>query len=195
VYVKNKKLISVMSNREKGIVVLLLFLIVLSLIGSYWFIKRDRNRMVQDLSVKTTSTAPTAQADFTDGNERSQNTTNPDKGNVNVEDNQGSIPQNISSNQPLTSEDKQISVLSPQRSQVLMNGDQIAGNTNIGSIQYRIIDSISGVIASGTLQVVNSKFSAKLTFTSNAKEGRIDIFSVQDDGRETSSVEIPVRFK
>jgi hypothetical protein len=61
-------------------------------------------------------------------------------------------------------------------------------------VQYRVIDSNSGVIATGNLKVVDGKFSGIVTYSSTATEGRIDIFAVKQDGTEYANVELPVRF-
>lgn len=94
-----------------------------------------------------------------------------------------------------SSSSRRITVYSPSPSQVITNGSTISGASSLSVVSYRLIDDQIGVIGTGTLSVVNGKFSGKFSFSSNGTEGRLDVFRSLDDGREVDIVEVPVRFK
>jgi len=149
---------------------------------------------------RTTSDLPSAQSDFTvsSDNEESAtkdpgNTLREDTGTAVVTDNNGEIQSK--DNNPISSSDGGITIYTPLKSSLLKSGQEIAGTTSIPRVNYRVIDDRTGVIATGSLKVVEGKFSGSLNFSTAATEGRIDIFATRADGTEYSNLEIPVRFK
>jgi hypothetical protein len=179
---------------------LLLTLLILVAIGAgvyYFFVMRNSEQEPQiiDTETQTTSEAPSAQSDFTDGDEREPgNTISENEGSAIVEDTGGRDSQNANSN-PITSSSGQITVNQPSKNSTIKTGQVLSGTSKLDSVSFRIIDSISGMISTGKLQVVNGKFSGTMKFDTNAGEGRIDVFGTKEDGREFSNINIPVRFE
>ncbi len=165
----------------------------MSLYGFY----RYRNKpKLNDSVTKTTSTAPSAQEDFTGAEERPV-LENPseDKGSASVVDNQGTIESTPPEEQWTISKTGQITVYTPVNNQLLSSGSALSGESTLPTVSYRVIDNVSGVINEGQLIVVNGKFSGSINFLTSASEGRLDIYSSNEDGIEFSNIEIPVRFK
>lgn len=144
-------------------------------------------------AITTTSESESAQSDYTNGDYREPgNTLNENRGYAKVYDTDGE--QSPNKQNYIGSDSGEIKVYSPlPNSKVDMN-QLIFGDTNLQKINYRIIDNISGVIASGELIAKNGSFSGKVTFNTNASEGRIDIYSTKTDGTEYNNIEIPIRF-
>lgn len=158
------------------------------------FLNRDKASF-QD-TAKTTSTAPTAQEDFTGGDEREPgNTIRDNEGSGTIEDTGGEIDKNTNTSNPITSASGEISVYSPQENAIIQSGDKVSGTSELNQVSYRMVDSVSGVIATGRLEVVKGKFSGIVNFNTSAREGRIDIFGTKENLAEFSNVRIPVRFR
>lgn len=146
----------------------------------------------------TTSDLPSARPDYNGGaaaeeNKDPGNTINENQGSAVIKDGNGA-PSSDTSN-PIKSSTGEITVYLPHANSSLATGQEISGTSSLSSVQYRLIDSVSGVIATGTLKVVNGNFSGNLSFNTSANEGRLDIFATRADASEFSNVEIPVRFK
>lgn len=142
---------------------------------------------------KTTSTAPSAQSDFSDGdNRKPNNTTNKNKGSAFIEETANT---STSNNNPITSSTGEITVYSPNKDSIIKSGVILSGTSTLPKVEYRIIDSVSGVITTGSLAVKDGRFSGKITISTSANEGRIDVFAVRSDLTEYSHIEIPVKFK
>jgi cytoskeletal protein RodZ len=148
-----------------------------------------------DSGAKTTSLAPSAQEDFTSGDERPVSESNPDKGEAYVTDSQGNVSNVTDQSQWTRSQSGEITVYSPTTNQLINNSDVLSGESSLPKVSFRIIDDVSGVISTGELSVVNGKFSGNLSFTTTASAGRVDIFGAREDGSEFSNVEVGVRFK
>lgn len=146
-------------------------------------------------TAKTTSTAPSAQHDFSDGdpNKKPGNTLNENRGSAIIEETNGANVENTSN--PITSDSGEITAYSPGKNSVVKSGAVLSGTSTLPKVEYRIIDSISGVIATGSLAVKDGKFSGKISFDTNATEGRIDLFATKPDFTEYSYIEIPIKFK
>lgn len=142
---------------------------------------------------KTTSTAPSAQENFTDGDERQGSSTNRNEGIVT--DTGGNISNTPGQSQWTTSSDGAITVYLPAKSSIIKSGDSMNGTSNLSKVSFRLIDDVSGVIAQGALSVVNGKFSGSFNFSTSGTNGRLDIFNAATDGVESSNVEIPIRFR
>ncbi len=147
---------------------------------------------------QTTSELPSAQPDYNGGsaaeeNKDPGNTNNENQGSAIVTDNNGAASTDTSKS--LASASGEITVYLPHTNSVLKAGQEISGISTLPVVQYRLIDNISGVIATGSLKVVDGNFSGTLSFNTSANEGRLDIFATKSDASEFSAVEIPVRFK
>lgn len=142
---------------------------------------------------QTTSAEPSAQPNFSEGNEKSTNNDRSNEGTAIISDDQGNFVDVDTSNSS-TSSSGEITVFTPTKNSLVRSGQRISGTSSIPEVNYRVIDSVSGVIATGTLSVVNDKFSGTLNFSTSAKEGRIDFFGTKSDGTEYSVVEIEVNY-
>lgn len=149
-----------------------------------------------DSDAKTTSTTATAQENFDEGDYREPgNSLSENRGDGNISDNNGAIDSNIDTTNPIVSATGEISVYAPLKDSTVSSGAQVAGTSSLSKVSYRLIDSVSGVIATGELNVVAGKFSGQLIFSSSAPEGRLDIYGIRDDFSEFSNIEIPLGFQ
>lgn len=139
---------------------------------------------------KTTSKEPTAQENFKDGGGRVP-VSNP-KNEGTLQDNNGDVPIVPPEAKWLTSKDKAITVFSPTTGSTLANGSLVSGKSSYGEVYFRLIDDVRGVIAQGAIKVVDGLYSGSLNFSTNGKQGRLDIFSTNSDGLEQSNVEINI---
>jgi len=183
---------------KKIIIALSIILVMVAALIYLYARNTNNNEAAQPTStVKTTSTAPSAQEDFSAGDDRGEpgNTLSEDKGSATVVDNNGQTNKQTSPDKWLSSMSGDVTVYSPSSGQLTRSGDQISGKTTLSSVNFRIIDNVSGVIATGKLKVVKGKFSGTIDFQSNAKKGRIDVFGTLASGKEFSNIEIPVNFR
>lgn len=189
-------------NEIKKNKILLICLIIVSLLGLALLVIEKRSAIPffsksiseEDKSAKTTSTLPSAQSDFSGGTPRSIKTDNKTEGTVT--DNKGSISTVPPESQWSRSRNGAITIYAPTNGSLLRDGDVLNGTTTIsGSVTFRLNDNVSGMIATGMLNVVNGKFSGKFDFSTNASEGQVDVFTQADDGTESNHVSIPVRFQ
>lgn len=166
---------------------------ITDLIKTPSFLKKTSAKKSQD--AQTTSTAPSAQSNYTstDTTKDAGNTLNENKGEAGASDTSGQSSSNTSS--PRTSSTGEITVYLPLDNAPVKSGQEISGTSTLAQVSYRVVDSISGVIGEGALNVVNGKFSGTLSVKSNATEGRIDVFGTRSDLTEFSNIKIPVRFQ
>lgn len=174
-----------MTKRTKIISSLILALIVAG--GAYYLITRNDNP-----PARTTSSLPTAQDDYSDGNERESS---PSSGNS-----QGGAVDTGGSDAPqskigISSESGLITVTQPDKDGTVRQGSVIAGaaKSGVDKVQYRLVDEGVGVVAQGSLDIVNGVFSGKLQFTPRSETGRLDIFSFDSTGSEINTIELPVK--
>lgn len=190
-------------KNKKSILIMSVIVLALLLTGGWFTLSVQKehtkitNQATKDM-VKTTSEQPSAQENYSstesdDNKSLPGNTLGENRGSATVQDNGGSGSTQTAN--PIVSTTGEITVFSPSLNGLVKSGQSISGESNLSKINFRIIDSISGVIASGELTVVNGKFSGTTSYTTNAKEGRIDIFGTKTDGTEFSNIEIPVRFQ
>lgn len=184
-------------NTTRLIVVVLTILVLL---GVAIFVLEKRNvthffgaPSVDDSNAQTTSKLPTAQSDFSSGEKRDANTVS--KPESIVTDNNGNVGTPPPANKWTQSQNGTITVYTPTKDAALKSGDILSGaTTTTGKVAFRLNDNVSGMIATGTLDIVNGKFSGKFDFSTTATEGRVDVFSQAADGTESNHVSIPVRF-
>lgn len=197
---KERKTTHHSKRRIITIVIIVLFagaviLFVLEKTNTTSFFSSTDNSDASD--AQTTSDLPSAQSDFNGGsaaeeNKDPGNTLNENRGTAVIEETGSQIVEN---SDPISSETGEITVYSPTKNSRVTSGAIISGTSSLSEVEYRIIDSTSGVIATGSLTVKNGKFSGKINFNNNATEGRIDLFATRPDFREYSNIEIPVRFR
>lgn len=143
-------------------------------------------------AAKTTSTAQTAQNNYSGGTNRP--TSNGGASQGGIVDEKGQTTETATGT-PTSSSSGNITLNTPSASQLLATGDTLAGTAEVDVVQFRLIDSQSGVIAQGTLQVVNGSFAGKLQFQAYSTTGKLDVFSYDTTGKEINNVSVPVQFK
>jgi len=97
-------------------------------------------------------------------------------------------------NQWTKSESGQITLKQPVADSTLSSGATISGSASVSQVYYRLIDDKTGVISQGVLDVVNGNFSGKVNFYSHGDSGRLDVYSLDSNGREVNEVQISVGF-
>ncbi|MBA3758775.1 hypothetical protein H0X10_04075 [Candidatus Saccharibacteria bacterium] len=173
--------------------VVLALLVLLIVLEKTKVINLYSKKQPTSTEAKTTSTAPTAQADFSDGDERLIADTSRNEGII--KDTGGNLTDIPAESQWQKSSDGKITVYTPGKDSVVKNGDTLSGSSSLSQVSFRLIDDVTGVIAQGTLSVVNGNFSGSFDFSTTGTNGRLDIFNSSPDGIESSNTEIPVRFK
>ena len=191
---------SARKNHQPKKIILIILLSVLVIAGTFLVLEKlqiidliNKKAPSSTSEDKTTSTTKTAQEDFTGADEREPgNSLNENKGSGGIADNNGTISNGTDTTNPIISSTGEITIYAPRQKADVKSGDEISGASTLQKVSYRIIDDVSGVIATGTLQVVNGKFSGKLSYVSTAKEGRLDIFGTRSDGVEYSNVTVSI---
>ncbi len=147
-----------------------------------------------DNESQTTSEEPTAQSNFSDGDEREPgNSLSEDDGVGSVENDNAPVEP---TDNPIASDDDKTVVYSPTNNQMILSGSAISGNTQNDNVYFRLIDNKVGLIGEGKLTLKdNGDFSGKFNIDSHGDKGRLDIFSRSNEGIEYSAVYIDVRFK
>lgn len=186
-----------MNSTKKFIIIILTLLLAAMLIGLLVTNDRNTDETSETPSASedtdTTSDAPTAQEDFTSDEEREPgNSINERQGSTNVIDNSGNTEDTDTSN-AIVSSDGSITVYQPEENSTVSSGFKVSGESTLSSLNYRMVDSASGVIGMGQLNVVNGKFSAQVGYSTSADEGRLDLFGTRDDGSEFGNISIPLK--
>jgi hypothetical protein len=177
----------VTTKRKIILAITIIFIVALGIIGYLWLSHQSAGG-----SVTTTSKEPSAQSNFTSGGQREVVQSNRNEGIVT--DTGGNVPSLPPSSGWSSSTSGIITVYSPAKNSLLSTGQTLLGESSADRVSFRIIDSVSGVIAQGSIGVVNGKFSGNFSFETSAQEGRLDIFTVNNSGVESNVIEIPVRF-
>lgn len=148
-------------------------------------------------TAKTTSPAKTAQDDYSEGDDRPTNGQSTGNNQGGATDNNGQAPADPGTTTgSVTSPSGVITVKNAANNMLLSPGSTLYGTAQgVSHVQFRVIDNEVGVLAQGTLQVVDGAFSGKLSFTPKTDSGRLDVFTVDSLGSEANNTEIPVRFK
>ena len=177
------------TTKRKIIIALAVLLIVaLALLGYFWWKHQSTNNIAE-----TTSKEPSAQSTFTGGGKRK--VVQSDKNEGVITDTGGNISSLPPSSDWSSSANGVITVYSPAKNSLLSSGQLLLGESAANRVSFRLIDSVSGVIAQGSVGIVNGKFSGSFSFNTTADNGRLDIFTTNIDGMESNNIEIPVRFK
>lgn len=183
--------------KKRKTILILIFSLVILTCGSLYLYKKNNKPAHTVSDAKTTSTAPTAQADFNDAkpsNDKSDpgNTIREDRGSAVVEEDSKT---NITPKSQWTiSKTGQITLYSPASGQKASTGTKISGESTLGQVYFRIIDDTSGMLSTGKLNVTNGHFSGTINIGTSATKGRIDVFGMSNKGAEYSEINIPVRF-
>lgn len=161
---------------------------------THFFNNTNASDTNNDQTAKTTSTAESAQPNFSgsDTEKEPGNSLNENRGSALVEETNNAVVKN---DNPITSSTGEIIAYSPSKGSIVKTGTILSGTSTLSMVDYRITDSISGVIATGSLPVKDGKFSGKISFDTTATDGRIDLFATKSDFTEYSYIEIPIKFK
>jgi hypothetical protein len=185
----------VKKNKEKfgysKLVIIVLFFAGVIFWG--WHLHKITPTSTPKSTVRTTSKQPSAQGNFSTGDKRNPSLVNKEEGTI--IDTRGAAVAAGQSEEWVRSANGELVVFSPVSGSLLMSGDTLSGRSNQGQVSYRLIDNLSGQIASGNLTVVNGVFSGKFNFSSAAAEGQVDVFNQATDGTESNNVAIKVRFR
>lgn len=179
-----------MNKRNKIILVCLGALLIAAGVGAYVWSNRS------PYSAQTTSKSPTAQPGYTDGDDR-----NPDNGGNASQggavDTGGRDVPEAGTSTGTTAESGLVTVLEPAKATLLKNGAVISGTAkgDVTKVQYRLIDNEAGVLAQGSLNVVDGGYSGMLQFSPRSAAGRLDVYSYNAAGTEVNNVEVPVTLK
>jgi Flp pilus assembly protein TadG len=181
--IKNKKSIS-----KKRIIIasVLIVLFGSGIAFSYMYYHQNSNQIA-----KTTSTTPTAQSNYTKGDNR-QNANSNTVTQGGAIDNSGKTSSTSEQSQWKVSDSGVITLKQPLSGSTLKSGDELSGAATLDKVQYRLVDNQTGVIAQGALNVVNGNFSGTLQFRAQSGSGILVIYSFDGQSREINRVEIPV---
>lgn len=186
-YIKNTN--NVKHNKALTITIIALVVIIVGVVLVIFFSKKNSEN-----SARTTSTAPTAQGDYSGGdNRQNADSTSTQGGAVDNHGQSSSTPTDQSTWK--TSDSGVITLKQPISGSTLKSGTELSGVATLDKIQYRLVDNAVGVIAQGALTVVSGGFSGTLQFQARSKTGSLAVFSFDDQGREVNRVEIPVAFQ
>lgn len=122
----------------------------------------------------------------------SQNTATNQGGAVDKNGQSSSTP--TDSSQWSTSTSGLLTLKTPVKNANFKSGDSIYGAASSGPVQFRLIDNQVGVIAQGSINVVNGNFSAVASFKAYGSGGRLDVFNTDSNGKEINEVQVPVSF-
>jgi hypothetical protein len=181
-----------MANALKSRSKLLWFVVALvafaAMGGAYLY---QSSRDDDNSDVNTTSDLSTAQSGYNDKtkDEPSRNDVS-EGGAANTPATDPTTP----SNQWAVSQSGVVTVYSPVEGSTFSNGATLSGASKSSAVSFRLVDNEVGQIASGTLDVVNGKYSGKLSFSSKGSTGVLKVYTTTSDGSEVNLVKINVKF-
>ncbi|HET9174013.1 MAG TPA: hypothetical protein VFN56_01885 [Candidatus Saccharimonadales bacterium] len=95
----------------------------------------------------------------------------------------------------MTSASGNITLQQPYNNQTIQSGAPISGLAKVSSVQFVLTDDTVGLIAQGSLNVVNGQFSGTLHFTAHASHGKIEVYSPNPEtGAEENIISAEVNF-
>jgi hypothetical protein len=169
-----------------------ILLAAIGLLAWYWH-NHNSTVKIANTSGSNTSVTPAPPTKNAKRNSSSPSSTVNQGGAI---DKNGQKPSSVSDNssQWTSSASGLITLKSPIESSVLKNGDAIYGSASSGPVQFRLIDSSVGVIAQGTLNVVDGSFSGTASFKPYGSSGRLDVFNTDSSGKEVNELQVQVNF-
>jgi hypothetical protein len=172
-------------------IIIVLIIAALTVGGVYaWHWHKNHNQ------AKTTSTSTTAQSNYKSGGSRpnggSSSTT---QGGAN--DNNGASSGSTGTGSGTSSTSGQITVNLPASGATMQTGQELSGTAKVSQVSFRLVSAKVGVVAQGTLNVVNDAFSGTLHYDAagTAGDGKLVVYSLDNSGVEINSVTVPVQFK
>lgn len=174
------------NTKKKYLYILLALLLVAGSVYGY-----------TQLAGQSSEQVPVSDPDFSDGTDREPHSSPERNGGVidTSEEDTNQEPDNTEENDGLVSDEGDITLIEPKENTLLESGSTIEGRANVERVHYRLIDDNIGVVATGSISVVDGKFSGIFEFDSNGTEGRLDIFSELESGAETNVIEVPVKLQ
>lgn len=174
------------NHKNKKIIAIILILIALLIVGGYLY-HHDNKK------VPTTTASNTAKSGKT--NKPSISST---QGGV-TRNSSGTTGSAASSLPPssdwVSSTNGDIVLQQPSANSTIQPGDTISGTANVSNVQFILTDNTVGLIAQGTLNVVNGKFSGTLQFTPHSTTGKLEIYYPDpDNGAEEDVIDIGVNY-
>ena len=94
----------------------------------------------------------------------------------------------------ISSESGAITLYTPTMNQKLNDNARVTGAAEIQQVQYRLKDTVHGVIGQGELTVNKGLFSGNLQINTDATSGSLELYSFDDQGREINNIEIEVKY-
>lgn len=182
---KNKQSTRTGLKLSLGIVVLLaLALVLLEVTHVFDIFPRSRKAItspiITSLQPHQTNSHTPAASSFTQGTSTDQ---------------KGSGTVSTPSSDWATSTSGLLTLKQPVSGAKVSSGFVLIGSSSVSPVQYRLIDSISGVISVGSITVYNGSFSASISLKNIGTSGRLDVFNTASSGKEINEVQIPVGFK
>lgn len=185
----NKILLSVIA-----VLIVAAGLITYSIYGHYSKNSKIVNRLPSASQRKITSTPSSSSSQPTKNSTPSLVSPQSTPGGVTDENGQSSSNLPPSSDW-LASSSGDITLQEPSANSTLINGQSIVGLAKVNEVNFALYDSSVGLIDQGSLNVVNGKFSGKMSFTPHASTGTLQVFySNPVNGAEEDMVEINVNF-
>ncbi len=153
----------------------------------------SRNSSPDGLLPSSSNQPISASDSFSDGKERETLSGSGNQGGAidNNGETEGEIP---NSSQWIISKNGKITLKTPGSNALLQSGDEISGSAKSDTVGFMLIDDSIGLLAQGTLQVINDTFSGTLKFKPSGSTGRLDLFLESDSGAQSEKISIPVRF-
>jgi hypothetical protein len=178
-----------MASLPKKRLIISAAVLIVAAVGVYAWHVRHGNPEAQ-----TASKQPSAQSNFTSGGAHASS---PNSGVTQggATDNQGDKSATPSET-GVTSTSGVVTVVAPASGGSLVSGDTVRGTANgVGKVQYRIVDDNVGVVAQGSLDVVDGAFSGTMQFKAYATTGQLEVFTFNNQDQEVNEVRLPVALK
>lgn len=179
-------------NKRRALILLVAVVLIGAALAGYFIVHKNNKQVdLVNPTAHTTSNLPTAQPSYSSGQSRSTSSSTGDQGGAT--DNNGAVSNPASNSQPSTSTSGLITLQSPSSGGMLSSGAQIYGTAQVGTVEFTLVDNSTGLLASGTLNVVNGKFSGTLQFKPASSSGKLNIFSqASASSPEANLISIPV---
>jgi len=178
---------------------LLMAAILVTIVGGYLIYAKSVNiwPLQSYRSDTPTISEPKINKSSSDQDVAQKNETNATQGN-NSTNGTGVVDTNgvgVSKNQSgISSASGMITLFTPKENQKLSDGVSVEGKSSVDAVQYRLKDSLHGVISQGRLTVKNGVFSGTLKIHTNATEGTFEVYSSDAQGREVNNIKVEVRY-
>jgi hypothetical protein len=96
----------------------------------------------------------------------------------------------------VSSASNSITLQQPSPNGTIANGDAISGTASVDKVAFILKDNSVGLIAQGSLIVVNGRFSGLMEFQAHSSSGKLEVYYPNPtNGREEDLIEINVNFK